>query len=69
MNQIKPAVAQPWRELSKLAYCRLTKVDRKDVYLVHCLAKRALLSTIQSTDVRGTPFWIGATADLRLLFM
>lgn len=57
------------RELSKLAFCKLSKVDRIDTLPTHCLPKSALLSTTASPDARGTSFWTGATTDFHLLFV
>lgn len=46
-------------EISKLDFCKITKVESKDVYQAHCLAKRALISSAAIGDI---PFWTGSTA-------
>lgn len=57
------------RELSKLAFSRLIKMDRKDTHPAHGLAKRAMLSSTTSTAARGIPFWTGTTTNLHVLFL
>ncbi|XP_058192189.1 uncharacterized protein LOC131309596 [Rhododendron vialii] len=57
------------QELSKLDFCRLSKVDRKDAHPAHCLAKRALQSSSTFPAARGIPFWTGATTGHFFLFI
>lgn len=49
--------------VSKLPFCRITKVDRKEVHQTHCLAKRALTSdNVHSFPdqhlLQGASMWI-----------
>ncbi|KAI8532832.1 hypothetical protein RHMOL_Rhmol11G0245200 [Rhododendron molle] len=54
------------QEISKLDFCKLSKVDRQDTHPAHCLAKRGLLPPSMSPDSREIPLWSGATADRHL---
>lgn len=41
------------QQLSKLAFCRITKVERRAVYPAHCLAKQAMTAPLHFCRCKG----------------